>query len=667
MKRDNMQMDHQKCVNLGLGIDTGGTNTDAVIVDMGTAKVLAKAKARTTHHDLSIGLGEAVDKVMEAFGGGFAPNLVGVSTTLATNSILEGVGGQVGLIGLGWRPGPGEEFGTKHQVFLEGGHDVRGRVQTVLDAEGVRKAIEEMAPHVDSFVVSSLFSVYNPLHEVEVMHMIRERSGIPVVMGHDLTGELGFYERTVTAVLNARLLPVLNDFLHRVQQIMEARGIRAPIMVLKGDGNLMSISMGRERPVETLLSGPAASARGGLLLSGLGDCIVVDIGGTSTDIAVMERGQCRVSREGAVVGIWPTRVEAVNVRTAALGGDSEVRVGPKRQVHIGPERVIPLCFAEPVFPGLLARMSETGETRYYMASPRAHGRLTPLETRLVEHLRANGPQSIKEMEAALEDVYLMERYLRTLKIKGAVEGIALTPTDVLHVLGRYNEGDSEAAMFGVRVVADRLQMPEEDLARMIADKVTSRIAEEVIKKVISDEIESLPHSEGLQQMLDGLSGERSFANFSLSANLRSPLVGLGGPAGAFMPPLAKRLGVEVVIPECHDVGNAIGAVCGQVSEFVDVFVCPRGNEYAIYSSFSPPIVIYGEFDAAKRAKELASAWAMERAEKAGGMDLRVELKLEEERERSPTDPKKDVLVQLWIRARAIGAPVDLWSIAGNRA
>jgi N-methylhydantoinase A/oxoprolinase/acetone carboxylase beta subunit len=653
-------MREDEAASCGLGIDTGGTNTDAVVVDLRTAKVLAKAKARTTHYDLSIGLGEAVDKVREIHGGDdLQLNLIGVSTTLATNSILEGVGGEVGLIGIGWRPGIGEEFGTKHQVFLEGGHDVRGRVQTVLDVEGVRNAIEEMAPHVDSFVVSSLFSVYNPLHEAEVMRMIRERCDIPVVMGHDLTGELGFYERTVTAVLNARLLPVLNDFLQKVQQIMESRGIRAPIMVLKGDGNLMNIRMGRERPVETLLSGPAASARGGLLLSGLQDCFTVDIGGTSTDIAVMEKGQCRVSKEGAVVGIWPTRVEAVNVRTVALGGDSEVRVSARRQVHIGPERVIPLCFARPVFPDIMDRLRATGETRYFMASRQRHGRLTPVEAKLVEHLSTKGPQSIREIEETLDGVYLVEKYLRTLKGKGAVEGIGLTPTDVLHALGRYNEGESEAAILGVEVLAKRLNLGETELAERIVAKVTSRIAEEVLKKVISDEIESLPHSEGLQHLMDGLSGERSFSNFALNAQLKYPLVGLGGPAGAFMPPLAERLGVRVIIPEDHDVGNAIGAVCGQVSEFVDVFVCPREYDFAIYSSFSPPITVYGEFDAVKKAKELASAWAMERAVRAGGKDLHVEMKLEEERERSKTIEKKDTLVQLWVRARAIGSPVDL--------
>ncbi len=108
----------------GLGIDTGGAFTDAAVVDLCTDRVLAKAKARTTHHDLSIGLGEAVDSVLAAFGAlSFDPALVGVSTTLATNSILEGKGGSVGLIGLGWTPQQGWDLGAKVQRFLAGGHE----------------------------------------------------------------------------------------------------------------------------------------------------------------------------------------------------------------------------------------------------------------------------------------------------------------------------------------------------------------------------------------------------------------------------------------------------------------------------------------------------------------------------------------------------------------
>jgi N-methylhydantoinase A/oxoprolinase/acetone carboxylase beta subunit len=646
-------------INYGLGIDTGGTYTDAVIVDLQTTKVLAKSKARTTHHDLSIGLGEAVDRVLYSLGvNDFEPSLIGVSTTLATNSVLERKGGKVGLIGLGWKPEEGQEFGAKEQYFLSGGHDVRGRIQDSLDMDGVRSAIEEMAESVDSIVVSGLFSVYNSLHEIEVKRLITEEYDIPVVMGHELTGELGIYERTVTAVLNAGLIPVLTDFLKKVQEIMDVRGFKAPIMVFKGDGTLMNINAAIRRPVDTLLSGPAASAMGGKLLSGQENCIVIDIGGTSTDIAIIENGRSRISAEGAIVGSWPTRVEAVSAWTVGLGGDSEIKVSKKHGLSIGPQKVTPLCFAASSFPGLVERMMALGEARFIGASPRSFDHLSSREQMIIDHLHANGPQTFGELKQAFDEMYLIERNLGSLWSQGAIEVIGLTPTDVLHAAGIYTEGDKEAAELGVRIFAIALNMKESELTSKVIALVSSRIAEELVRKMISDEMGELPNSNVLQQMIEGMSGVRSFPNFGMKVKIGHPVIGLGGPAGAFLPSLAERLDVKVEIPDNYDVGNAIGAVCGHVSEFVDVFVYPREKGYAVYSVFSTPIFYTFESDAISKAKEMASLYAMERAKNAGGFDLQGELKIEQERERADSVLGKDALLQMRVRARAVGTPID---------
>ncbi len=642
----------------GLGIDAGGTYTDAVIVDIQKATVLAKSKARTTHCDLSVGLGEAVDRVLGVIGDdGFEPRLVGVSTTLATNSVLEGKGGRVGLIGLGWKPEDGQVFGARKQYFLSGGHDVRGRIQDSLDLAGARSAIEEMANDVDSIVVSSLFSVYNSFHETEVKRLITERCDIPVVMGHELTGELGIYERTVTAVLNAGLIPVLNDFLKKVQEIMDRRGFKAPIMIFKGDGTLMNIKAAIRRPVDTLLSGPAASAMGGKLLSGRDNCIVIDIGGTSTDIAIVENGRSKISADGAIVGSWPTRVEAVNAWTVGLGGDSEIWVSKKQGLRIGPQRVTPLCFATSPFPGLIGRMTELGEARFIFAPPRPCDHLTSSEQKIIGHLRANGPQTLDELKLALEEIYLMEMHIRSLWSQGAIEVIGLTPTDVLHAAGIYTEGDTKAAELGVRIFSIALNMKESELMKKVIAMVSSRIAEELVKKVLSDELGELPRSDVLQQMIEGMSGGRSYPNFDLKVKIGHPVIGLGGPAGAFIPSLTEQLDADVVIPDNHDVGNAIGAVCGHVSEFVDVFVYPRDKGYAVYSVFATPIFYTLEYDAISKAKEMASLYALERAKNVGGFDLNVEFRIEEERERSESVMGKDALLQMRVRARAVGKPV----------
>lgn len=643
----------------GLGIDTGGTFTDAAILDLRTNRVLFKAKARTTHHELSIGLGEAIDDVLEAYGPGrFEPSLVGVSTTLATNSILEGKGGQVGLIGLGWKPQEGWELGAKVQRFVGGGHDVRGRPNGLLDVDGIDAAAREMAGQVDSIVVSGLFSVHNPHHEIEAGKLIGQRYGVPTVLAHQLTGELGIHERTVTAVLNARLIPVLRDFLARVEGILADHKIAAPIMVFKGDGTLMNIRTAMERPVDTILSGPAASAMGGRVLASLEDCVVIDMGGTSTDIAVLESGVPRVTSEGAAVGNWRTRVEAVDMWTTALGGDSEVRAGRDGKLLIGPERVIPLCHAAVSYPGLMKKMGDLGQARFLVASPREH-RLTPTEARVVAVLREGSPMAPAELKQELGDLILLDSYLRDLRARGVIEGIGLTPTDMLHALGRYVKGDREASRLGVRLYAGVLGMGEEELIAEAMRTISSRIANEVVRKLLSDEVGVLPGEASFQGIMDLITGRRGCPAIDLRARVRGPIVGLGAPAKEFISPIADILGALVIIPEDHDVGNAVGAVCGQVSEFVDVFVYPREKGYAVFSAFNAPIPCGGEKEAARKARELAARYAMERAAAAGGVDLAVDLKVEEERGRSNSTLQEDELVQMRVRARAVGRALSV--------
>jgi len=175
---------------------------------------------------------------------------------------------------------------------------VSGRERVPLNMFQLEHAIGSMVGKVDAIVVSSIFSVHNPAHEEMARQKILERTKKLVVAGHDLTTELGIKERTVTAVLNAKLIPIIGEFLTGVEDSLRKRNIAGQIMVFKGDGSMMSIAGARERPVETILSGPAASLMGGRLLSKLDNCIVLDIGGTSTDIAYLDKGFPRITKEG---------------------------------------------------------------------------------------------------------------------------------------------------------------------------------------------------------------------------------------------------------------------------------------------------------------------------------------------------------------------------------
>ncbi len=192
--------------------------------------------------------------------------------------------------------------------------------------------------------MSSLFSVRNPSHERRIRSLIRELTGKPVTCGHELTSGLDAPRRALTAALNAQLTPQLRHLLEAVQAVLTEAGIAAPLMVVKGDGSLMAVEMALECPVETVLSGPAASVVGARFLTGCDDFVMSDMGGTTTDIAVVRGGHPVLSAEGASVGGWKTMVEAVDVRTFGLGGDSELAFDG-RSIIIGPRRVRP---AEPV-------------------------------------------------------------------------------------------------------------------------------------------------------------------------------------------------------------------------------------------------------------------------------------------------------------------------------
>jgi len=311
-------------LQIGMGIDTGGTYTDAVLVDHATEEVLAAAKALTTRHDLSIGIEEAIVAVLEANhrlpkSGRLrkSVDLVALSTTLATNAIAEGQGRPVCLLLIGYDRELMEQYGFQRElvaddvVYLRGGHDVLGDEVAPLDEDTARKAILTRRGKVEAFAVSGYFGVRNPAHEIRVQAMVEELTGLPVTCGHELTSRLNAVRRATTTALNARLIPLLQELIATVRQTLDEQGIAAPLMVVKGDGSLVRAQWAMRRPIETILSGPAASAVGAWHLARRRGAWVVDVGGTTTDIAALRDGQPRLNPEGAWVGGWRTMVEAV--------------------------------------------------------------------------------------------------------------------------------------------------------------------------------------------------------------------------------------------------------------------------------------------------------------------------------------------------------------------
>ncbi len=257
-------------MNLALGIDTGGTYTDAVLVDHDTGQVLDGAKALTTRHDLALGIGAAIAAVFGSEGA-FRPadvTLVGLSTTLATNTLAEGHRGAVCLLLIGYDRGLMREYkfeaqlATDDVVYLAGGHDGLGNEVAPLDEDALRSAILARRDTVEAFAVSGYFAVRNPSHELSARDLIAELTGRPVTCGHELTSKLNAVRRATTAALNAHLVAPLTELIGSVERTLAEWGIAAPLMVVKGDGSLVRAEWATRRPVETILSGPAASVSG---------------------------------------------------------------------------------------------------------------------------------------------------------------------------------------------------------------------------------------------------------------------------------------------------------------------------------------------------------------------------------------------------------------------
>ena len=272
-----------------LGVDTGGTYTDAVIVDEAADRVIGSAKSLTTRGDLALGIGRAVDAALAESGVSAAEvALVSLSTTLATNALVEGQGGRVALIFVGFdaddldRGGLTEALKGDPVVRIAGGHTHAGTEAAPLDLAALEIQLRALGPEVMGFAVAARFATRNPAHEITIRDLIRRVTARPVTCSHELSAQLNGPKRALTAVLNARLIGMIDRLVAACESHLAASGIQAPLMVVRGDGALISAAMVRERPIETILSGPAASIVGARWLTGASDALVSDIGGTTT-------------------------------------------------------------------------------------------------------------------------------------------------------------------------------------------------------------------------------------------------------------------------------------------------------------------------------------------------------------------------------------------------
>ena len=647
---------------IGIGIDTGGTFTDAVAVDLTCGAILAKAKRPTTREDLAVGIRDALAAIDAGLFRGV--ELVSLSTTLATNAVVEGKGARVGLIVA--VPDP-ETFAlpaglpAMDVAVIAGAHGPDGSVRTPLDLEAAAAAVARMGRTVDAVAVSTYFSVANSEHETALRDLVAAACGAPVVCGHELSQRIGMVERATTAALNARLLPLVRDLLDAVRSTLDAFHIAAPLMVVKGDGSLTAERMARLRPVDTVLSGPAASVVGACRLSGLTSALVADMGGTTTDIALVSGGMPAVSSDGALVGGWRTRVQALDVRTVGLGGDSRIRVQRGGLVSLGPDRAVPLCTAAHRFPDLAAELEsavdaaasgEAAEPPVYLTLVRRpEGDLSPSLAALFDAIdgRALHVDGAAGVAGPFVDVDALVR-------SGHVAEIAPTPTDVLVAAGELDLGSRRASVAGLALMAASARTDAEALGASVRREVGSRLALEVAARALAGDRRGVEPSAAEAVLLDHLLAEGREGALRSRLALGVPLVAVGAPAAAWFPSAGELLAADLVVPEHAEVANAFGALAGRVIERAEARVrMEAGEQFAVITPATRER--YDDYATArKRAEELASEAASAAAAAAGATVVSVSLSFDEvvaEQERRDDD----VFVELTVVATASGPPL----------
>jgi N-methylhydantoinase A/oxoprolinase/acetone carboxylase beta subunit len=628
-----------------LGVDTGGTYTDAVILDEAANRILGKAKALTSRQDLAVGIGQAVDAAIAAAGvavGDVA--LVSLSTTLATNALVEGQGARVALIFIGFdagdlgRGGLTEALKGDPVLQLYGGHTHAGTEAAPLDLAALEDGVRALGDEVSGFAIAARFATRNPAHELAARDLIRRVTGRPVTCSHELSANLNGPKRALTAVLNARLIGMIDRLVAACERHLVQVGIDAPLMVVRGDGALISAAMVRERPIETILSGPAASIVGARWLTGASDALVSDIGGTTTDVALLRGGLPEIDPEGARVGGFRTMVEAVAMRTTGLGGDSEVHLvteGLTGGLRLGPRRLLPVSLlavdhGAMVHAALDRWLSADAvgdmDGRFVVPMAGQRGGLTARELAVLD--RIDRPMTMAGALTSRLEVAALER----LVARGLVMISGVTPSDAAHVLGRLETWDAGAAEKALRLIArrrtgagERFAAGPEIFAQSVVDQLTQQTVDCLLEAAFGEDAGFAGQvAEDLARhplAVAGLAQHRGVVEVSL--RLGVPVIGLGASAPSWYGAVGDRLGCQMILPEHAGVANAIGAVAGQISQRAQAVVSSPA-EGRFVAHLATGLEVFSTAAAALEAvEEVLVIEASDRARQAGAVDLRV--------------------------------------------
>ncbi|WP_342350926.1 hydantoinase/oxoprolinase family protein [Caldanaerobacter subterraneus] len=498
-----------------IGIDVGGTFTDAVAIDNDTYELIGTIKVPTTHtakEGVAKGIVEALIKLLEEHK--INPEdvlFIAHGTTQATNALLEGDVVPVGIIAAGKGL---EGIKVKSDTNIQDIELAPGKILKIasqyieLDEEFEKKVemkIEEFKnQEIGAIVAAQAFSVDDPTIENKIVE-IAEQKGLPATATHEITKLYGLKIRTRTAAINACILPKMIETANMTEDSVKKSGIKAPLMIMRGDGGVMNIAEVRKRPILTLLSGPAAGVAGALMYEKISDGIFLEVGGTSTDISAIKNGKVMVNY--AEIGGHKTYLNSLDVRTVGIAGGSMIRLGDKGIEDVGP------------------RSAHIADLPYAVYSD---------------------PEEIIEPEI----VYIKpkkndpDNYVAIKSKNGKI--FAVTVSCAANVLGYvrpedYAYGNREAARKALEPIAKKLNKTVEEVAERIMNIASMKVAK-VVEQLLND--------------------------YKLDKDT-TILVGGGGGSASIVPYVAKIMGMHHRIAKNAHVISTIGVALAMVREIVE--------------------------------------------------------------------------------------------------
>lgn len=667
---------------LRLGIDTGGTFTDAVLVD-DNKQIVNAEKSLTTRFDLSVGIGDVVGKLP---GNLLAEvNMVALSTTLTTNSVVEDLGAPVCVLLPGYTEEQVKQSGlleilpAQLIVICDGGYDAVGREHQPLDETSAIDAIERLKDQVSAFAISSMFGTRNSSHENRLKQLVTEITGMPVICGHELASSLGAPRRALTAALNARMVPPIKELIGSVQKILSRHEIDAPLMLVKGDGSLASLDHAIEKPIGTVLSGPAASVIGACQLSGLDNAIVADMGGTTTDIAIVSDGQPQLCPDGATIGDWQPMVEAVRVSSIGLGGDSEVRFGGHLGLTVGPRRVVPTSLLGHLYPDIVPKlemqlegMANARSNRFVLRLENNPALLRQLNDSELEAWEAISDKPV-ELDWIVNQNRTFGRALAKLKRLGLAIYSGFTPSDAVHVLGINSHWNSRAAELSARIWMRQMRFlygygkwdsdDVEFACRQVYDLVIANIRR-LLVEVGLNEFELTAKSGKTAGIVDTITrmvigsqasqGRKPLFNLDFASDY--PIVAVGAPAASYYQDVADSMHIGLHLPQHADVANAFGAVMGSVIQRAQVTVTqPQHGTFRLFHQDEPKTFESLEI-ARQEAQVIATKLAAQKAREAGAINPEVSIEFNDIHVQDEIDG--ELFLESTVIATAIGPACD---------